>query len=208
MKRLAVFASGNGTNLQAIIDNVRKRVLRGAAVVLVISDQKKAFALKRARRAGIPTLYADPKRFAGRSAYDACLVEALKKARVDYVVLAGFMRILSPGFIRAYKNRILNIHPALLPAFKGEEAIPRAHRYGVKVTGVTVHFVDDKMDHGPVILQEAVPVADADSVAQLEARIHLVEHRLYTQALQKLVDGRLRIKGRRVLSRKPPFLKK
>ncbi len=199
MKNLAVLASGRGTNLQAIIDNVKKGSIK-ARLALVISDQEKAFALKRARRAGIPTLYADPKRFAGRSAYDAYLVKALKKARVDYVILAGFMRILSPAFIRAYKNRILNIHPALLPAFKGVEAIPRAYRYGVRVTGVTVHFVDEEMDHGPIILQEPVTVSANESVAELEARIHRVEHRLYAQALQKLVAGRLRITGRRVLS--------
>jgi len=200
MKRLAVLASGRGTNLQAIIDNVKKGAIK-ANLVLVISDQKKAFALTRAQRAGIPTLYVDPKGFAGRGAYDARLVKALKKARVDFVVLAGFMRILSPAFIRAFKFKVLNIHPALLPAFKGVDAIRRAYRYGAKVTGVTVHFVDEKMDHGPIILQEPVPVAQGDSVAELEARIHQVEHRLYTQAIQMLVAGRLRIAGRRVLVR-------
>ena len=200
MKRLAVLASGHGTNLQAIINNVKKGSIK-ADLVLVISDQQKAFALKRAQRAGIPTLYADPKKLAGRSAYDAYLVKVLKKARVDYVILAGFMRILSPSFIRAYKNKVLNIHPALLPAFKGVDVIQRAYRYGAKVTGVTVHFVDEKTDHGPIILQEPVPVSETESVAELEARIHRVEHRLYTQALQMLVSGRLRVRGRRVLSR-------
>jgi len=200
VKNLAVLASGRGTNLQAIIHSVKKGFLK-ADLVLVISDQKRAFALKRAQRAGIPTLYVDPKRFAGRAAYDRYLIRALKKARVDYVILAGFMRILGPCFIRAYKDKILNIHPALLPAFKGVDAIQRAYRYGVKVTGVTVHLVDDKMDHGPIILQEPVPVSQTGSVAELEARIHRVEHRLYPQAIARLLSGTLKAKGRRVLSR-------
>ncbi|MGE5280470.1 MAG: phosphoribosylglycinamide formyltransferase [Deltaproteobacteria bacterium] len=201
MKRLAVLASGNGTNLQAIIDNIRKGALRGARVVLVVSDREKARALRRAAAAGIPASFEDPRKFPGRAAYDGHLVKVLRKARVDYVVLAGFMRILSPVFVRAFKNRVLNIHPALLPAFRGTDSIARAHRYGVRVTGVTVHFVDEKTDNGPVILQEAVAVRDTDSVAALEARIHRVEHRLYTQALQKLAAGRLRVRGRRVLTR-------
>ncbi len=200
MKNLAVLASGRGTNLQAIIHSVKKGFIK-ADLVLVISDRKKAFALKRARRAGIEALYADPKRFSSREAYDRYLVGTLKKARVDYVILAGFMRILSPSFIRAYKNKILNIHPALLPAFKGVDAIPRAYRYGVKVTGVTVHLVDEATDHGPIILQEPVPVSDTQSVAELEARIHRVEHRLYPQAIARLLSGTLKVKGRRVLSR-------
>ena len=119
---------------------------------------------------------------------------------MDIVVLAGFMRILSPSFIRAFKFKILNIHPALLPAFKGVHSIQRAFHAGVKVTGVTVHFVDEEMDNGPIILQEAVTVGDAESVGSLEARIHRVEHKLYTRAIKKMVNGRLRVKGRRVLS--------
>jgi len=200
MKNIAVLASGNGTNLQAIIDNIRKGVLRGARIVLVLSDQERAFALKRAQRVGIPCLYLDPGKFSGRAAYDRALAAELKKARVDIVVLAGFMRLLSPFFVRAYKNKILNIHPALLPAFKGVHSIRRAFSSGVKVTGVTVHFVDEEMDNGPIILQEAVTIGDTESIGCLEARIHRVEHKLTTRAIKKMVAGCLRVKGRRVLS--------
>lgn len=200
MKNIAVFASGNGTNLQAIIDNIRKGRLR-ARLRLVVSDKKDALALRRAKRAGIKTLFLDPKNFASRQAYEKELIARLKKEEVGLVVLAGFMRILSPFFIKAYKKKILNIHPALLPAFKGAEAIQDAFSYGVKVTGVTVHFVDEKVDHGPIILQESVIVSDAETLAQLEEKIHRVEHRLYTEAIGEVLSGCLIRRGRKVSRR-------
>jgi len=198
MKTIAVFVSGNGTNLQAIMNAVGRGALK-ARIALVVSDKKDAFALKRARRAGISTLFVDPKDYRDRRAYDAAVVRHLKAQKVDLIVLAGFMRILSPLFVRAYRNRILNIHPALLPAFPGEHAIKDAFRYGVGVTGVTVHFVDEEVDHGPIIIQEPVRVLATDTEESLEGKIHKVEHRIYPEAIKKVLSGRLILKGRRVL---------
>lgn len=199
MKKIAVFVSGNGTNLQAIINAIARGALK-ARIALVVSDRKDAFALTRARRAGVKTLFLDPKHYQGRRGYDAALVRYLKGGKVELVVLAGFMRILSSFFVRAFRNRILNIHPALLPAFPGGCAIKDAFGYGVKVTGVTVHFVDEKVDHGPVIVQEPVCVLATDTVESLEEKIHRVEHRVYPDAIKKVLSGELILKGRRVLS--------
>jgi phosphoribosylglycinamide formyltransferase-1 len=198
MKNIAVFASGNGTNLQAIIDRISAGYLK-AHLSLVVSDMPKAFALKRARKAGIKTLYVDPKKFSGKREYEAFVIEHLKRENVDLVVLAGFMRILSPFFIRKFKNRILNIHPALLPAFKGAHAIKDAFHYGVKVTGVTVHLVDEKVDHGPILIQEPVTILENESVGELEARIHKIEHRIYPEAIKSVLSGRFLRKGRRII---------
>ncbi|MDD5019912.1 MAG: phosphoribosylglycinamide formyltransferase [Candidatus Omnitrophica bacterium] len=201
MKRIAVFASGNGTNLQAIMDAISRGALK-ADLALVVSDKRRALALKRAARRGVKTLLLDPKDFGNRRDYDAALLGFLKKENIDVVVLAGFMRILSPLFVRAYKNRILNIHPALLPAFPGDSAIKDAHRYGVKVTGVTVHFVDEKVDHGPIIVQVSLPVRDAETLEDLEKRIHEAEHAIYPQAIASVLAGEAVLKGRRVLRRR------
>jgi phosphoribosylglycinamide formyltransferase 1 len=198
VKNIAVFASGNGTNLQAIIDNIRKGVLP-ARLALVVSDRADAFALKRAEKARVKALYIDPKSFGSREDYEKHVVGVLKKEKVDLVVLAGFMRILGGYFIKSYRNRILNIHPALLPAFKGGEAIKDAFSYGVRVTGVTVHFVDEKVDHGPIIAQEEVAVRDGESVERLEERIHRLEHKIYTDAIKRVLAGRIVLKGRRVV---------
>lgn len=198
MKNIAILASGNGTNLQAITDNIAKGVLK-VRCVLALSDRKDAYALKRAKKAGVETLYLDPKAFASKEAYERQVLAHLKKRKVDFVVLAGFMRILSPVFVRAYKNRILNIHPALLPAFKGGVAIKDAFGYGVKVTGVTVHFVDEKVDHGPIIAQVPVEVLDFDSCEDLEARVHQAEHKVYIEAIRRVTGGRYVVRGRKVL---------
>ena len=140
----------------------------------------------------------DPQPFTCREAYDGALVEALKPEGIDLIVLAGFMRLITPVLIRAYPNKILNIHPALLPSFKGARGIEDAFDYGAKVTGVTVHFVDDKMDHGPIILQKAVRVEENDTEESLEAKIHKVEHKLYPEAIRLYVQGRLKVEGRKV----------
>jgi len=200
MKNIAVFVSGNGTNLQAMIDRVAKGALR-VNLKLVLSDKGSAFALRRAQKAGIPSIFVDPKKFSHKNDYERHLISLLEDEKIDFIVLAGFMRILGPVFLKKYKNRILNIHPALLPAFKGAHAIQDAYEYGIKVTGVTVHFVDEKVDHGPIIMQEAVSVGDHESEAQLEERIHKIEHRLYSEAIQKVCDGRFSTRGRRVVSR-------
>ncbi len=197
---LAVFCSGQGSNLQAIIDAIRARKLL-ARIVFVLSDQPQAKALERARRFGIEARAINPKEFPDRAAFEEALIELLDVRRVDLVCLAGFMRILSPVFVRHYPNRILNIHPALLPAFPGSHAVRDALSWGAKVTGVTVHFVDEHIDHGPIILQEAVPILPKDNEARLFARIHQVEYKLYPEAIRLVLGGRVRIKGRSVAGR-------
>ncbi len=196
--RFAVLASGNGSNLQALINACRRGRIK-AELAAVVSDREDAYALERARRAKVPlVLCVDPKAFAGREDFDRHLVGILREARIDLVVLAGFMRILSPLFVREFRDRILNIHPALLPAFKGGHAVKDALEYGVKFTGVTVHFVDEEVDHGAIILQEPVAVRPKDTPETLAARIHKVEHRLYPRAVDLFARGKLRVSGRLV----------
>lgn len=193
----AVFVSGYGSNLQAIIDAVRQGAIKGR-LVLVVSDKKDAYALERARKAGIKTLALDPKDFAGREEFDKAVIRQLQKEKIELVVLAGFMRILSEHFIRTYRDKVLNIHPSLLPQFKGAHAIKDAFEAGVKTTGVTVHFVTEELDGGPVVLQEKVEVTPGESVEQLEERIHKVEHRIYPKAIDLFVRGKLKVIGGRV----------
>jgi phosphoribosylglycinamide formyltransferase-1 len=194
---IAVFASGKGTNFQAIIQSVKKGFIK-ARLSLLVCDNPKAPALLKARRAKITTFLAQRKSFASGKDFEAAIVEALRQERIDLIVLAGFMRILSPGFVRRYQGRILNIHPALLPAFKGTAAIHDALDYGAKVTGVTVHFVDEKIDHGPIILQAPVLINHNDTRASLETKIHALEHTVYPQAIKLFVERKLRLTGRRV----------
>jgi phosphoribosylglycinamide formyltransferase-1 len=198
MVNIAVFCSGNGTNLQAIIDAIKNKKLKSVKIALVVSDNPSAFALTRAKKAGIKTVVVEREKFSTKSEFEKEIISNLQKENVELIVLAGFMRIIWPDFLAAYKNKIFNIHPALLPSFKGAHAIKDAFDYGVKVTGVTVHFVDDKMDHGPIILQEAVPIKESDTVESLEARIHKVEHRLYYKAIGLFSSGKLKIVGRKV----------
>ena len=198
--RIVVCCSGQGTNFQAIIDAVRRRRLR-VRIAVMISDNPRSGAIRRARAAGIPAVVMDPQGFSSREAFDRTLSRIIDRTKARWVVLAGFMRILSPGFIRRYKDRILNVHPALLPAFPGCHGVRDALRHGVKVTGVTVHFVDEQVDHGPIILQEPVRVLDGDSEESLLKRVHQVEHRLYPRAIQLAVDGRIKISGRKVIHR-------
>ena len=194
---IAVFASGFGSNLQAVINAVKSRKIK-AKLRLVVSDVPACYALKRARRAGIETLVQEAKNFSDRTAYDKAIVRQLRKRKIKLVVLAGFMRIISPYFVRAYKNRIINIHPALLPSFKGTHGVRDAFKYGVKVTGPTVHFVDERMDHGPIILQEAVPVKESDTEKTLAKRIHKAEHRIYPRAIKLFVEKKVKVSGRKV----------
>lgn len=196
--KIAVFASGRGTNLAAII-KVKDKGLLNIDIVLVISDNKKALALKRAQRAGIKAVFIDPARFSAREEFEQEMIKALEQETVDLIVLAGFMRILSPGFVSRFANKIINIHPALLPSFKGAHAIKDAFDYGVKVTGVTVHFVDENMDHGPIIIQKALTLDKDETPESLEAKIHKIEHKIYPEAIGLFVQGRLKIEGRKVL---------
>lgn len=195
---IAVFASGRGTNLQAIIDAIKTKKLKGVKITLVISDNYEAYALKRAEKAGIKNIVVDPAKFSSKSEFEKDIINHLKKENVELIVLAGFMRIIGPDLLGAYKNRILNIHPALLPSFKGAQAIKDAFDYRVKVTGVTIHFVDEKTDHGPIILQEAILIKENDTAQTLEERIHKVEHKLYYKAIGLFASGKLRIENRKV----------
>ncbi len=194
---LGVLVSGSGSNLQAILDAIDARRL-DATVSLVLSNKPEVFALERAARAGAPSRVLPHEGFASREAYDRALVAALRDASVDTVVLAGFVRIVTPVLLDAFPGRVVNIHPALSPAFAGLHAQEQALAYGAKVAGCTVHFVDAGTDTGPIIAQRAVPVLEEDTVESLRARILQEEHRVLPEALQWLAEGRLRIEGRRV----------
>ena len=198
MLKFAVFVSGHGSNLQAIIQALKKGKIKGAALGLVVSDRKDAYALQRAARVGIKAVFINPQEFGDRESFDKAVIQHLKKERVDFIVLAGFMRILSRHFIETYKNKILNVHPSLLPAFKGAHAIKDAFEYGVKVTGVTVHLVDEEVDHGPIIMQEPVLITSRDTLETLEKRIHRLEHRIYPQTINRFVQGKVEIQGGKV----------
>ena len=193
----AVFASGNGTNLQAIINAFKKGKIK-AKLSCVVSDNPNAFALKRAKKEKIKTLIVEPKNFSDRESFDRGVVNLLKKEQIDFIVLAGFMRILSPFFIQQYPQKILNIHPALLPSFRGAHAIKDAFEYGVTTTGVTVHFVDEKVDNGPIILQEAVKINPKGTLKTLEKKIHSIEHKIYPHAIDLFARGRIKTSGRKV----------
>ena len=195
--RLGILISGSGTNMENIALAVAERGLP-ARVAVVISDVEDAYGLVRAEKLGLDTVVVDPGAYPDRAAYDAELVRILGENGVDLVVLAGYMRLVGPGFVDAFRNRIINIHPALLPSFPGTSGVADALAYGVKVTGVTVHFVDEGLDTGPIIVQDAVPVLPGDDDETLHQRIHEVEYRLYPQAIRLFCEGRLRIEGRRV----------
>jgi phosphoribosylglycinamide formyltransferase-1 len=197
VKKVGVLVSGRGSNLQALIDAARRGAL-GGEIAVVVSNVEDAFGLERARAAGIPAVFRDH-RGKKREAFDAEVVEILGAHHVDLVCLAGFMRLLSPVFVRAFPGRILNIHPALLPAFPGLDAQHRALEHGVKVSGATVHLVDEDLDSGPIVAQEAVTVLSGDTAEALAARILEAEHRLYPRAVRLLLEGRCRVEGRRVI---------
>lgn len=195
---IGVLASGRGSNLQSIIDAVEQEKL-AARIGVVLSNKKQAQALERAAQHRIPAHFIDPTLYADRSAYDAALVASLQQHRVDLLVLAGYMRLLTPLLINHYQDRIINVHPSLLPAFPGMHAHRQALTHGVKVSGCTIHFVDEKVDHGPIIAQAAVPVLDGDDEQSLSDRILVEEHRLLPKVLQLYAEGRLKIVGRKVI---------
>jgi len=196
--RIGVLVSGLGSNLQAILDACA-RPGYPAQVAVVVSDRERALALERARTAGVEALWINPKDFADRESFDAELVRELTARGVGLMCHAGFMRILSPVYVRAFAGRALNIHPSLLPAFPGLHAQRQALDHGAKVAGATVHFVDEGMDSGPIVLQAAVAVEPNDTEETLSARILVQEHRLYPEAIRLFAEGRLRIEGRRVI---------
>jgi phosphoribosylglycinamide formyltransferase 1 len=197
MKRVAILLSGRGSNFEAIADNAARGSLE-ADIAVVISNRPEARGLLIARERGIHAV-ALASRGMDREAYDRALVDELRNYNVDLICLAGYMRMLSAGFVRQFPNRILNIHPSLLPAFPGLDAQRQALEYGVKISGCTVHFVDEYLDAGPVLLQAAVPVLDDDTVESLSARILKEEHRIYSEAIGVVLRGGCRIEGRRVV---------
>ena len=195
--RIGVLASGRGSNLQAIIDAIEKRTL-DAILAVVISNKAEAPALERARSYGTPAVFLDPKTTADREAYDRIILEQLRRYDVELVALAGYMKIVTSVLIEAYANRIMNIHPSLLPAFPGLAAQKQALDWGVKVSGCTVHFVTEGVDAGPIIRQAALPILEEDTEETLAARILVEEHRIYPQALQLFAEKRLTVEGRTV----------
>lgn len=198
---IAVLVSGNGTNFQAIIDAIAAGRIANGRIACLVSNRPDAFALERAKRHNIPALILEHNGFANRREYDTALVALLREHGVQLVVLAGFMRILSPVMVEAFPNAIMNIHPALLPSFPGLDAQQQALDYGVRYSGCTVHFVDCGTDTGPVILQAVVPVLADDTAETLSQRIHGEEHRIYPEAVKLFCSGSLQVSGRRVLIR-------
>jgi phosphoribosylglycinamide formyltransferase-1 len=192
--RIAVLASGAGTNLQALLDDPHV----GPSIVLVVSDKLGAVALERARARGVKSVLLQPAHYASREGFDRALTSLLEEEAIEYILLAGYMRILGADTVRAFRGRILNVHPSLLPAFPGAQAVPDALAWGVRVTGASVHLVDEEVDHGPIVLQEPVLVLPEDDERTLHDRIQEVEHRLYPQAARFLAEGRLKIEGRLV----------
>ena len=195
--KLAVLVSGRGSNLQAIIDSIEREELN-AHISIVISSTKNAMALKRAEKHGVKTIFIDPAAYLNNKEYDKALIEKLKKFSIDLICLAGYMRILGEEVIQTFKEKIINIHPSLLPAFPGLNAQKQALEYGVKFSGCTVHFVDSGIDSGPIILQTAVPIYDNDDEKSLSERILEQEHHLYSKAIKMIKENQIKISGRTV----------
>ncbi|WP_319508947.1 phosphoribosylglycinamide formyltransferase [uncultured Methanolobus sp.] len=196
---IAVLVSGRGSNLQSIIDNIENGYIKSATISVVISDVGDAYALKRARDHGINDVFIDPSDFSNRQEYEKEILKVLEDNDVDLILLAGYMRLVGKDLIGAYRNRIINIHPALLPSFKGLHAQQQAFDYGVKVSGCTVHFVDEGMDTGPIIIQKCVPVLDTDTADDLAARILEQEHNIFPESVKLFVEGKLKVEGRIVV---------
>ncbi len=197
--KIAVLVSGSGTNLQTLIDKLHQDETTGIEIAVVISDRQKAYALTRAKRASIPTHVVKTGDFENRVDFDAEISRLIEHYTAELVVLAGFMKLFQPPFVRKYKNRIINIHPTLLPAFPGAHPVADTLTYGVKFTGVTVHFVDEGVDTGTIIAQSVVPVMDTDDEESLHNRIQVEEHKLYPQVIKWYAEGKLKIKGRKVI---------
>ena len=197
--KIGVLASGSGSNLQTLIDQLHCDESCEIEISVVISDRKEAYALSRAKNAGIPSYIVKAQDFPDRHAFDDKISELLDAHAVELIVLAGFMKLLQPTFVQKYSNRILNIHPALLPAFPGAHPVTDTLAYGAKVSGVTVHFVDEGMDTGPIIAQKSVPVFDHDDEESLHARLQLEEHKLYPTVIKWYAENRISVAGRKVI---------
>jgi len=199
---LAIFASGNGSNFSAIVKAIKQHKIK-AKLVILVCDKPEAFVIKRAQKAKVQVVLVRRKDFASRDDFEAAIIQRLKSYKIGLIALAGFMRILSPDFVQQYRNRILNIHPSLLPEFKGAHAIKDAFSYKASFTGVTVHFVDERMDHGPVILQKQIKIRSSDTLVSLEKRIHGLEHKLYPQVIKLFCSGKIKLRGKKVLVATP-----
>jgi len=197
MKNIAVFASGRGSNFAAIAQAVKKGSIK-VKLSLLVCDNPKAPVLVKARKAGVKNILVNRADFPSKQEFEEAIIRQLSENNIDLIVLAGYMRLLSEEFVKKYYGKIINIHPSLLPAFKGEAGIKDAFEYGAKITGVTVHFVDAQVDHGPIILQQEVAIKEKDTLATLEEKIHKVEHRTYPEAIRLFGQGRLKIEGRKV----------
>ena len=197
--KIGVLASGSGSNLQTLIDQLHRDESCEIEISVVISDRKKAYALTRAKNAGIPSYIVKAQDFPDRHAFDEKISELLDAHAVELIVLAGFMKLLQPTFVQKYSNRILNIHPALLPAFPGAHPVADTLAYGAKVSGITVHFVDEGMDTGPIIAQKSVPVFDDDDEDSLHARLQVEEHKLYPTVIKWYAENRIGFAGRKVI---------
>lgn len=196
--KIAVFASGNGSNFESIVEATRDGRLSQVEVALLICDKTNAYVLERANRLGIPTYAFQPKEYPDKAAFETEIVRQLEDNDISFIVLAGYMRLVGEVLLRAYGGRIINLHPSLLPAFTGKDAIGQAIAYGVKVTGVTVHFVDEGLDTGPIIAQLPVQVEEKDTEETLAKRIHEVEHQLLVEVIQKIAEGKIELTGRHV----------
>jgi len=194
---IAVFASGKGTNFSAVV-RAKKLGKITADISLLVCDNPQASVISKAKRAGIEVFLIKRGDFASKRDFEDRIIKRLEEAGIDLIVLAGFMHMLSPEFVERFKFKILNIHPAILPLFKGTQGIKDAFEYGVKITGVTVHFVDAEMDHGPIILQAPVKIDEQDTLESLESKIHKIEHKIYPEAIRLFTEARLKIEGRRV----------
>lgn len=194
---IAVFCSGNGSNFQALVDNVNNGNI-DAKIALMVCDRPNAYALQRAKQTGIKNLLLERENFKSRDEHETVIIQHLAKENIGLICLAGYMRLLSPKLVQHYKNKILNIHPSLLPSFKGLHAIKQALDQKAKITGVTVHFVDEETDHGTIVLQESVEIYDNDTEQSLVQRIHTIEHQLYPQAVKLFVEDKLTLEGRKV----------
>jgi len=188
---LAIFASGRGSNFSAIVKAIKQKKIK-AKLRILVCDQPQALVIKRAQILGVRVVLVKREDFPSRLDFEAAIIQRLKYYKIDLIVLAGFMRLLSPDFVKRYRNRVMNIHPSLLPAFKGAQAIRDAFDSGVDATGVTVHFIDEEVDHGPIILQQKIEIKGKDTLASLEKRIHLLEHKLYPQAIKLFISGKLK----------------
>lgn len=197
--RIAVFASGQGTNFQSLVDAAGRGELGSAEIALLVCDKPQAPVVKRAEQAGVEHFLFQPKQYASREEYEREIAAELEKRSIDLIVLAGYMRLLTAVLVEPYEGRMINIHPSLLPAFPGVNAIGQAYDYGVKVTGATVHFVDGGMDTGAVIAQRTVDIREGESIESVEERIHAVEKEIYPQVVRLLAEGRVKLDGRKVI---------